>query len=220
MADKHELLILPNNVDSSIVLWETRSSLIARGRRDAASLLAGRFIPELLAAVSLGEERDLIQGGDARAQYERGRSYYHGDGVAKDYVQAAFWYRKSADQGYFGAQCMLGCLYSTGRGVEQDYGQAALWHRRAADQGFVSSQFSLGSLYYYGKGVPQDYVQAAIWYGKAANQGDASAQFGLGLLYAHGKGAPQDYVQAAILYDGRQLELPGDDKQNSRSNDN
>ena len=61
MSDKHELLILPNNVDSSIVLWETRSSLIARGRRDAASLRARGFTPELLVEVGYGEEPDYIQ---------------------------------------------------------------------------------------------------------------------------------------------------------------
>ena len=38
MAEKHDLLILPNQGDSSIVLSETRSSLAARGRRDAADL--------------------------------------------------------------------------------------------------------------------------------------------------------------------------------------
>jgi len=39
MADKHELLILPNNVDSSIVLSGGRSSLFARGRKDSAVLV-------------------------------------------------------------------------------------------------------------------------------------------------------------------------------------
>ena len=38
MAEKHDLLILPNQGDSSIVFSETRSSLAARGRRDAADL--------------------------------------------------------------------------------------------------------------------------------------------------------------------------------------
>ena len=38
MADTHELLFLPNQGDSSIVLSETRSSLAARGRKDAANL--------------------------------------------------------------------------------------------------------------------------------------------------------------------------------------
>jgi hypothetical protein len=42
MAEKHDLLILPNQGDSSIVLSETRSSLAARGRKEAKSLAARR----------------------------------------------------------------------------------------------------------------------------------------------------------------------------------
>ena len=30
----------------------------------------------------------------------------------------------------------------------------------------------------------------------------------------------RDYLAILVTFDGRQLELPGDDKQNSRSNDN
>jgi TPR repeat protein len=200
MADEHELLILPTSLDSSIILWETRSGLIARGRRDAASLLARESAHKLLAEVGSGKTPGLIQLEDARAQYERGRSYSRGEGVAKDYAQAAFWYRRSADQGYFGAQCMLGIFYNDGRGVAQDYAQAALWHRRAANQGFETSQFCLGCLYYYGRGVTQDYLQAAIWYRKAADQGNAPAQHGLGSLYYHGRGFKQDFTQAALWY--------------------
>jgi TPR repeat protein len=54
---------------------------------------------------------------DASAQFERGLSYYCGGGVLADYSKAAGWYRKSAEQGYAGAQCNLGAMYDSGRGV-------------------------------------------------------------------------------------------------------
>jgi TPR repeat protein len=46
------------------------------------------------------------------------------------YTQAAFWYRKAAEQGNSVAQDALGDLYYNGQGVPQDYAQAALWYRK------------------------------------------------------------------------------------------
>lgn len=94
MADKHELLILPNRGDSSIVLSDTVSSLAARGRKDAANLMARIFGPMLPEAV-IG----FADHGDADAQFNIGMKYYRGDGVAKDYGNAAEWFGKAADQG-------------------------------------------------------------------------------------------------------------------------
>lgn len=37
--------------------------------------------------------------GNARSQYNLGLCYAIGEGVAKDYKQAVYWYRKAADQG-------------------------------------------------------------------------------------------------------------------------
>jgi TPR repeat protein len=37
--------------------------------------------------------------GDAKAQLTLGWMYYYGKGLPKDYVEAALWYRKSAEQG-------------------------------------------------------------------------------------------------------------------------
>ena len=41
------------------------------------------------------------------------------------------WYRKSAEQGYADAQCVLGFLYINGQqGVPQDYAEALKWLRK------------------------------------------------------------------------------------------
>ena len=117
------------------------------------------------------------------------------------YAQAAFWYRKAAEQGSADAQDDLGDLYYSGQGVRQDYAQAAFWYRKAAEQGDADAQNSLGNLYSEGQGVPQDYAQAALWYHKAAEQGDADAQDSLGDLYLYGQSVPRDYAEAYFWYD-------------------
>ena len=52
--------------------------------------------------------------GNATAQLNLGLRYGRGEGVAQDYTQARFWYRKAADQGNALAQGNLGVMYSRG----------------------------------------------------------------------------------------------------------
>ena len=61
--DKHELLILPNPGDSSIVLSETTSALAARGRKDASSLKVRKSEPRYLARVGCIRRRRSFEGG-------------------------------------------------------------------------------------------------------------------------------------------------------------
>jgi TPR repeat protein len=117
------------------------------------------------------------------------------------FTQAAFWYRKAAEQGDVDAQYNLGSLYYDGRGVPHDYAQAVLWFRKAAERGDSDAQDELGDLYLSGEGVAQNYTQAAMWYRKAAEQGNALAQASLGDLYRDGQGVPRDYAEAYFWYD-------------------
>ena len=73
--------------------------------------------------------------GDATAQYNLGKMYDEGRGVAQDYYEAVKWYRLSAEQGDAAGQYNLGLMYEYGRGVPQDYTQAMRCYRQAADQG-------------------------------------------------------------------------------------
>jgi hypothetical protein len=129
-----------------------------------------------------------------------GNMFTNGEGVPQDYVQAATWWRKAAEQGLPKAQNNLGCAYEFGQGVMQDYAQAAVWFRKAAEQGFAFAQFDLGVLYHGGDGVQQDHAQAANWYRKAAEKGHADAQNNLGILYQYGHGVPQNDAMAAAWY--------------------
>ena len=124
--------------------------------------------------------RARAEQGDAEAQFNLARAYYHGQGVPQDYNGAARWYRKAADQGYAKAEYDLGYMYYKGKGVPQDYSEALLWYRKAADQGYANAQYAVGYMYFQGKGVPQDHAEAARWYRRAANQGDEYAQRALG----------------------------------------
>lgn len=114
--------------------------------------------------------------GDAAAQVQAGESYTHAganehnrEQAAKDYAQAATWYRKAADQNNLAGELRLAALYRDGgTGFARDMTQAAAWYRKAADQGDVSAQATLGVLYSLGQGVPQSDVEAYFWLDLAA----------------------------------------------------
>jgi hypothetical protein len=118
-----------------------------------------------------------------------------------DYVEAAKWYRKAAEQGSGRAQAELGIMYDKGQGVMQNDNEAVQWYRKAADQGDIFGQYLLGNAYEYGTAVLKDTGEAVKWYRKAADGGNGFAQFTLGKMYEVGRGVPQDYVTAYMWYD-------------------
>src|SRR6266705_1078312 len=66
------------------------------------------------------EVKAKAEAGDAESQVELGLRYEQGEGVAKDQMEAAKWYRKAAEQNFARAQYVLGvCLYA-GAGVTKD----------------------------------------------------------------------------------------------------
>ncbi len=117
------------------------------------------------------------------------------------FAQAAYWYRKAANQGDSYAQDELGTIYRAGLGVPTSDAIALQWYRKAADQGNADAEMQLGTLYRWGLGVAQDDARAAMWYREAADHGDADAQYKLGLLYQDGNGVPQDYTEAYFWFD-------------------
>ena len=77
----------------------------------------------------------MAEQGDAAAQFNLGLLYYDGLGVPQDYVVAAEWFLKSAEQDYGKAQLNLGALYGIGKGVKRDYVQAYKWLNLCAAKG-------------------------------------------------------------------------------------
>ena len=133
-------------------------------------------------SIVLKKIQDAANSGDTAAELALGFLYDKGQGVPKDYAQAASWWRKAADQGNAGAQYNLGLLYANGQGVPKDYAQAASLYRKAADQGEAAAQYNLGWLYFKGQGVPQDSAKSEELYEKAAAQGNQVAARNLRIL--------------------------------------
>eukprot|EP00729_Bicosta_minor_P009383 gene9383-biopygen8202 len=129
-----------------------------------------------------------------------GHAYSFGKGVEQDCVEAAKWFRKSAEGGVAQAQYNLGVMYRDGEGVEQDHVEAAKWYRKAAEAGSADAQCNLGAMYRDGEGVEQDHVEAAKWIRTAAEAGHPAAQYNLGNMYHNGEGVEQDHVEAAKLF--------------------
>lgn len=88
---------------------------------------------ELLARVRRFEELKVLSAkGDAALQHELAFCYHHGHGAIRDVERAAFWYEKSAVQGYAEAQNDLGLCYFNEIGVRLDKVEACAWWSLAA----------------------------------------------------------------------------------------
>jgi len=71
------------------------------------------------------------QQGFALVQYAFGHLYMQGHGVPQDYMIAAEWYRKAAEQELEEAQYNLAGLYTLGEGVPRSGATAADWYYKA-----------------------------------------------------------------------------------------
>lgn len=80
--------------------------------------------------------RAAAEQGHASSQYFLGRAYEDGQGVPKNFDEAARWYRKAAIQGDGMAMHGLAGLYARGFGVEKSVIQAYAWCNVAATQGW------------------------------------------------------------------------------------
>ena len=72
--------------------------------------------------------------GDAEAQFMLGAMYAAGIVVDQNAVEAAQWFRRSAEQGYVLSMLPLARAYWDGQGVPQDFVSAHLWFNVAASQ--------------------------------------------------------------------------------------
>jgi TPR repeat protein len=115
------------------------------------------------------------EGGNATAQNMIGICLQNGDGVEKDLIRAAEYYRLSADQGHAGGQVNFGLCLENGDGVEKDLIRAAEYFRLSADQGDAVGQFDFGVCLEKGAGIRTDLVMAARYYKLAFDQGMTKA---------------------------------------------
>ncbi|MGN1030735.1 MAG: tetratricopeptide repeat protein [Butyricicoccaceae bacterium] len=105
--------------------------------------------------------------GDAEAMYELGWRYRDGRELPKDYVRAAGWLRRAAEQGHAKAMCSLGVCYEYGMGVPRDPAEADAWYLRAAQAGDADAQLRFAEI-----AVEQrDREQAMYWLTRYVDSG-------------------------------------------------
>src|SRR5688572_23711438 len=89
-----------------------------------AGELAERLIADLARATVLpptarsrfDEVKSAAECGDAQQQFQLGLIYEKGEGTALNYVEAARWFRRAAEQGHVRAQLQLSLALAKGQG--------------------------------------------------------------------------------------------------------
>ncbi|WP_420427476.1 tetratricopeptide repeat protein [Algiphilus sp.] len=120
--------------------------------------------------------------GSTDAMINLANLYVQGQGVARDLVAAAAWYRRAAEAGDPVAQVHLGEAYEAGSGVARDNQAAARWFREAAAQGDAQGAFNLGVMLAtdFGAGLEHSShaqrVAALEWLAQAAEAGHREAR--------------------------------------------
>lgn len=102
----------------------------------------------------------------------------------ENYMEAAKWFKKSAEKNNPDAQYYLGLMYIYGFGVIKDVEGGLNLIRKAAEQGYYDAQYFLGLKYYQGGIVKKDIKVAKEWITKLAEKGFIDAQYMLGLIYS------------------------------------
>jgi len=181
----------------------TRTSIIARGRRDAANAASNPHYRQAVTDFNSGNFTAAAAGfqlaaeqGHAESQYLLSTMYDAGQGLPKDDTQSAYWERKAAEQGHAYAQANLSFRYY----AAGNFPEAFAWCQRAAHSHLPWAQYNLGLMYRKGEGVPRDNAEAARWYLLAADQDFPEAQQKLAELYYLGQGVPLSLPQAFAWY--------------------
>ncbi len=140
---------------AALSLHSTRSSIIARGRRDAANAASN---PHYRQAVIDYNERNFTEAaagfrlaaeqGHAESQYLLSTMYDAGQACRRMTPSAASWERKAAEQGHAYAQANLSFrFYAAG-----DFSEAFAWCERAAYSSLAWAQYNVGLMYRKGEG--------------------------------------------------------------------
>ena len=179
---------------------------------------------------AFNDNKAKAENGSASSQSLLGYYYNNGLGVAKNNVQAVYWFRKAAAQGDTYAEYILGMRYAIGDGVAKDVIEAYAYLSLAGETNKVRSletkmtpdQIATGqkralelkkeiaaniAAKKEGKfpssvsaGMTPEEVKAFKDEMKKAEKGDRVAQYNLGNCYYNGEGVTKDQVQAAAWW--------------------
>lgn len=135
--------------------------------------------------------------GDSRAMFQLGEMHSDGKVVQENFVEAAKWYRRSADAGYPDAHTSMGVISLIKAVGLADSDESAV--RFGSDESkkseFISMIIHTERLQIRNQMALKESVK---WLRMGAEQGhDANAQFVLGLLTGAGVGVEKDPVQGA-----------------------
>jgi TPR repeat protein len=152
-----------------------------------------RYLEESFTSYQKGADRD-----DSWSQVKLAEAYEKGNGISKDLLKAAYWYRRADIKGRDKREALQriysenpgikqhgedlyasGVTYEEGRGVAKDLTKAYALYRNAGEYGSAIAMFKLGKAYQDGSGVDKDIKQAYLWYGQAAVEGYAEASYKL-----------------------------------------
>jgi len=163
----------------------------------ASSFITGDASPE----ISREDVQKKAIAGHLREELKLAGDYLAGRGVTRDLSQAAYWYRKAADQGDPGAQVDMGYFYLAGIGVKADAEQAVRWFQRASASGSRAGKLNLAVLYLNGEGVPEDTRLGLDLLNDLAKRDDPRGEAYLGLVYILGVGVERNPVIAEHWFD-------------------
>jgi TPR repeat protein len=144
------------------------------------AILCGVFVMFVALAVAAQPEVDaanieallsMAGRGDRSAQHALCYRFLYGEGVEKNYPNAAHWCRIAANSGAPGSQTLLAEIYYNGYVAPVDYEQAFALYSAAAHQGHPHAQYMLGKMYFLGQGTNQDPKLGIDWLKRAAAQG-------------------------------------------------
>lgn len=162
-----------------------------------------------MAAIHLWERLDDVID-DAESDYNLGKCYELGLGVAKDQSAATTWYAKSAERGNVIAMYLLGCRYAHGETVEKDARQAAYYFEKLlatpenASEKILAyklfAKFELAAIYgYENAGITKNVQRASVLLQDVALKDEANLLLG-NIYYEDGTQGTQDSYEKAIEY--------------------
>ena len=141
---------------------------------------------------AVDEMNELAKSGDKYAQYLMGKLWRDGPLLTPDWVNARYWFQKSAEQGHTYAQYALGKLLRSDDPEVHDVEDGIRWLKRSAESGNHFAAYRLGKEYYRGKNIGRNLTTAAKWFERGGQAGNQYAQYMLGKLYLMGQGVEYD----------------------------
>ncbi|MDR1821419.1 MAG: TIR domain-containing protein [Oscillospiraceae bacterium] len=145
--------------------------------------------------------REKAIAGDPAFQYRVGSCYLWGNGIDKNYEEAAKWIKLAAEDGYAPAQHIYGRLFYKGTGVEQDYQNAITWFKLSEQQEYAPAENDLAVCYKNGDGVTQNHNEAIRLFINSDKHGYWRASYNLGRMFRDGQSVEQDLIKAKQYFE-------------------